>query len=96
LFSLPFHLLFTNFFSFFCFSPFSLFPFMPFLYHLDTSPPVPFHLDLGLRDYIPPLNFSVTEFFIVLISFLPSVFPCPSVRFIMFLGLLTLLVVTLP
>jgi len=57
------------------FTPFSMFPFLPLLYYSDTSPPVLFHLGLQLRDYIPPLNFSVTELFIVLISFLPKFSP---------------------
>jgi hypothetical protein len=55
------------------FPSFSLFPFLPFLYHSYTSPPVLLYFSLVPRDYTPspPLNFSVTELFVVLISFLP-------------------------
>ena len=59
----------------------------PFLYHSDTSPPVPLYLDLVLRDYIPPPNFSVTELFTVFSFYLPSVFPSLIVHIITFLGL---------
>ena len=57
--------------------PFSLFPaisyrsFSALLYYLDTSPTLPLDLGLVPRDYIPSLNFSVTELFVVLIFFLP-------------------------
>ena len=65
----------------------TLLHFLPFLYYSDTSPPVPLYLDLVLRDYIPPLNFSVTELFTVFSFYLPSVFPSLIVHIIMFLGL---------
>jgi hypothetical protein len=76
---------------------FSLLPFVPFLYHY-TSPPVPFHLGLWLRDNNPSLNFIVTELFIVHCSHLLPLlnFPHPSVRFIMFFALPALHMVILP
>ena len=80
----------------FPFSFFSLLPFMPFLYYSDISCPVLLYLGLVPRDYNPPLNFSVTELFIVLISFLHQIFPCPSICIIMFLGLPALYMVILP
>lgn len=54
-------------------------PFLPFLYHSNTSPPIPLHLGL-VQTLQPPLNFSITELFIVMISFLFHFFPCPSVH----------------
>ena len=73
---LPFPLLFTNYFSFF----FILLTFLssllcpPCINQKLTSPLVPLYLSLVLRDhttFLPPLNFSVTKLFIVVISFLP-------------------------
>jgi hypothetical protein len=67
---------FTSIYTVFCLSPsvssviYSS-PFLPFLYYSDTSLSLPLYLGLVPRDYIPSLNFSVTELFIVLISFLP-------------------------
>jgi hypothetical protein len=55
--------------------PLSLFHFLLFLYYSYTSPVIPLYFSLVERDYIPPLNFSVTELFIVPISFLPWIFP---------------------
>jgi hypothetical protein len=46
-------------------------PSVPFLYYSDTSPPVCLYLGLVLTHCIPSLNFSVSELFFILISFLP-------------------------
>jgi hypothetical protein len=64
---LPFSFLY-HYFSISSFLPFS---FLPFQYYLDTSSLVPLYLSLIPTHYVSPLNFSVTELFIVLISFLP-------------------------
>ena len=46
-------------------------PFLSLHYYPDILPPTPLYFGLLLRDYIPPLNFSVTELFIVSTCFLP-------------------------
>jgi hypothetical protein len=72
---------------------FILIPFLPFLYYSDTSPSVPLPW-LSTKRLHPPSDFQC--FWIVLIPFLPWIFPCPSVHIIVLLGLLALHVVILP
>lgn len=64
--------LFTNSFSFSFLTPFSLFPFLPCLYYSHVFL---LSLDIIPTDYIPPLNFSFTEMFIVLIFYFLYIFP---------------------